>query len=166
MITHYQYVKAVNAAGGDKSQVDIEKFRYPGPRPRSRETAILLLADGSEARVRAEKPKDEAELRKLIKEAIDQRVALGQLDDTNLTLKDLSTILDSFTTTLRGIYHPRVKYPVLDNNHEGEKTTPIYHLPDTRETAEIPAEPAELPAGYPPERVVQSSIKPAAPASE
>ena len=56
MIARYQYVNAVKAAGGDESKVDSEPFRYPGPSPRSRETAILMLADGSEARVRAERP--------------------------------------------------------------------------------------------------------------
>ena len=67
MIARYQYVKAVAAAGGDESQVDQAQFRYPGPRPRSRETAILMLADGCEARVRAERPKDDDELRNVIK---------------------------------------------------------------------------------------------------
>jgi putative nucleotidyltransferase with HDIG domain len=113
MITRYQYVKAVNAAGGDESQVDMAQFRYPGPRPQSRETAILMLADGSEARVRAEKPKDADELRRIVKEVIDNRVSIGELDDTDITLSDLNRIVDSFTATLRGIYHPRITYPKL-----------------------------------------------------
>ncbi len=120
MIARYQYVNAVNAAGGDESKVDIERFRYPGPRPRSRETAILMLADGSEARVRAERPKDEAEMRELIKTVIQNRVSLGQLDETDLTLRDLDAILDSFTATLRGIYHPRIEYPPLERAAEGK----------------------------------------------
>ncbi len=121
MATRYQYVKAVQAAGGDESLVDMDLFRYPGPRPQSRETAILLLADGCEARIRAEKPKDEDELRSLIKDTIDTRVAMGQLDDTGLTLRDLSRIVDSFTATLRGIYHPRVVYPKLEKGAEQEE---------------------------------------------
>ncbi|MEW5870481.1 MAG: HDIG domain-containing metalloprotein [Chloroflexota bacterium] len=114
MITRYQYVLAVKAAGGDEGQVDAEGFRYPGPRPQSRETATLMLADGSEARVRAERPTDEEELRKMVQEVVSDRVTKGQLDDTNLTLQDLSVIVDSFTATLRGIYHPRLKYPKLE----------------------------------------------------
>lgn len=114
MVARYQYVRAVKAAGGDESRVDAEQFRYPGPRPQSRETAILMLADGSEARVRAERPVDEEELRKLVQELVSDRVTKGQLDDTNLTLQDLGVIVDSFTATLRGIYHPRIKYPKLD----------------------------------------------------
>jgi putative nucleotidyltransferase with HDIG domain len=111
MKTRYQYAKAVEAADGDESRVDESQFIYPGPRPRSRETAILMLADGSEARVRAERPADENELRKVIKSVIEHRLSSGQLDETDLTLRDLDELIDSFTTTLRGIYHPRLEYP-------------------------------------------------------
>jgi putative nucleotidyltransferase with HDIG domain len=115
MLARYQYNQAVEAFGTDESRVDREKFRYPGPRPQSRETALLMLADGCEARVRSERPKDEAELRAVIKSTIDNRVATGALNDTGLTLHDLEVIEDSFTTTLRGIYHPRIQYPSLES---------------------------------------------------
>lgn len=114
LLTRYQYVKALQAVKGDASKVDMEKFRYPGPRPQSRETAILMLADGSEARVRAERPKNEEDLHKLIQEVIRDRIDNGQLDDTRLTMRDLNIIADSFAATLRGIYHPRVKYPKME----------------------------------------------------
>ncbi len=135
MIARYQYVNAVKAAGGDESKVDPELFRYPGPRPRSRETAILMLADGCEARVRAERPKDTDEMRALIKSVIQNRMSQGQLDDTDLTLRDLDAIAESFTTTLRGVYHPRIEYPNL------EKTTPsateaVPTLPTSAQTAQ------------------------------
>ncbi len=118
MIARYQYAKALEAAGGDEIQVDLEKFRYPGPRPQSRETALLMLADSSEAKARADRPKDENELRFLIKGVVDNAVALGALNDTNLTLHDLNTIIDSFTATLRGIYHPRIPYPKMEVSGE------------------------------------------------
>ncbi len=118
LVTRYQYINAVNAAGGKESQVDQQKFRYPGPRPQSRETAILMLADGSEARVRAERPQDESETRELVKSVVQNRVSAGQMDDTNLTLHDLDVIANSFTTTLRGMYHPRIEYPKLDKPTE------------------------------------------------
>ncbi len=124
LITNYQYINAVNAADGDESQVDKELFRYPGPRPQSRETAILMLADGSEARVRAEKPTNEEELRQLIQEVVKDRIEQGQLDDTRLTFKDLNAITESFITTLRGIYHPRVKYPKLNSSLMNVPTQP------------------------------------------
>jgi putative nucleotidyltransferase with HDIG domain len=115
MITRYQYSKAVEAAGGDESKVDVEKYRYPGPRPRSRETALLMLADGAEARVRAARPKNEDELREIIRAAIEHAQLSGQLDNTQLTLRDLNTIAESFVTTLRGSYHPRIEYPKVEN---------------------------------------------------
>ncbi len=117
-IARYQYAKALEAAGGDESAVNIEQFRYPGPRPQSRETALLMLADGSEAKVRADRPKDENELRTLIKGVVDHAVASGALNDTNLTLHDLDVIVDSFTNTLRGIYHPRITYPKIETSAE------------------------------------------------
>ena len=112
-ITRYQYSRAVEAAGGDESLVDADEFRYPGPRPRSLEVAVLMLADGSEARVRAEHPENEGKLRDLVKGLISDRVSSGQLDETELTLQDLDLILESFTATLRGMYHPRLTYPQL-----------------------------------------------------
>jgi len=115
MLTRYQYSKAVEAAGGDESKVDPDEFRYPGPRPRSRETALLMLADGTEARVRAMKPQSEEELIKIVHSAIEHVQKTGQLDDTQLTLSDLNKIAESFTTTLRGSYHPRIEYPKTEN---------------------------------------------------
>jgi putative nucleotidyltransferase with HDIG domain len=112
-ITRYQYCRAVEAAGGDESLVDVEKFCYHGPRPRSVEVAIMMLADGSEARVRAERPENEVKLRSLVKGLISDRLSSSQLDETDLTLQDLDLILESFSTTLRGIYHPRLTYPQL-----------------------------------------------------
>jgi cyclic-di-AMP phosphodiesterase PgpH len=114
LITRYQYTKALEAVGRDESKLNLDDFRYPGPPPQSRETALLMLADGCEARVRADHPKDEQELRELIKEVIDLHVKIGSLKHTDFTLRDLEAVLDSFATTLRGIYHPRIKYPKLE----------------------------------------------------
>jgi putative nucleotidyltransferase with HDIG domain len=111
LITHYQYNQAMEAAGGDVSKVDIEKFRYPGPRPASRETALLMLADASEARARAERPASDDEIRALVTSVIQTVQKFNQLDDTLLTLRDLKLITESFVTTLRGTYHPRIQYP-------------------------------------------------------
>ena len=124
-LTRYQYYNAVQAAGGDESLVDKAKFSYPGPRPQSRETAILMLADGSEARVRAERPEDDEKLRGVIKSAIKDRIASGQLDDTKLTLNDLSLIVESFTATLRGVYHPRLNYPQVEQASQEAITIPL-----------------------------------------
>jgi putative nucleotidyltransferase with HDIG domain len=112
--TRYQWTQAIKAVGGDKSLLDENIFTYPGPKPQSRETALVMLADGSEARVRAKRPKNEVELRKIIKETVDTCLEEGQLEETPLTLKELSIIVDSFTATLKGMYHPRVEYPTMD----------------------------------------------------
>ncbi len=131
LITRYQYGKALEAVSGDASQVNLDDFRYPGPRPQSRETALLMLADGCEARVRAEHPKDETELRRVIQDVIAHRMEEGALKDTELTLHDLAKIEDSFVATLRGIYHPRIQYPVFEHDkHASEKTLPITKTPE------------------------------------
>jgi len=111
LITRYQYNQAMEAAGGDADKVDIEKFRYPGPRPSSRETALLMLADATEARARAERPANDDDLRTLVRNVIGTVQKYSQLDDTFLTLRDLNLITESFVTTLRGTYHPRIQYP-------------------------------------------------------
>jgi len=141
MHTRYQYVKAVESAGGDKSKVDKNIFQYPGPRPQSRETAILMLADGCEARLRAERPEGKEELRNVIKEVVDNRLSSGQLDNTDLTLRDLDDIIESFTTTLRGIYHPRIEYPKLEQQEQPifDPTPTRPNLPQT--TSDISVEP-------------------------
>ncbi len=135
-LTRYQYGKAVKAAGGDESKVDPNLFRYPGPRPQSRETAILMLADGCEARVRAERPATDEQMRNVIKAVISDRITHGQLDDTKLTLNDLALISDSFFFTLRGFYHPRLDYSKEALPAAGSSALP---------------EPAQLPPGAPAE---------------
>jgi len=112
LITRYQYNRAVQAAGGDKSKVDEAEFRYPGPAPRSKETAILMFADGVEARSRAERPANDEEVLKLVRSVIENRTKDGQLDDTPLSQRDLAVITESFVTTLRVAYHPRLEYPM------------------------------------------------------
>ena len=114
-ITRYQHnrVKELSAITGES--YNIEDFRYPGPRPQSRETALLMLADCTEAKARADLPKDETELREIVRKAVDFQLQQGQLNDTNLTFLDLNRTIDSFVYTLRNTYHPRLRYP------EGEK---------------------------------------------
>lgn len=113
LITRYQYAKALELVGNDTSQVDEKKFRYPGPEPRSRETAILMLADGCQARVRAELPQTEEEIRLVVRKVIEYCEKEGQLDYTQLTMRDLSIITESFVSTLKNTYHPRIRYPEI-----------------------------------------------------
>jgi cyclic-di-AMP phosphodiesterase PgpH len=127
MVTRYQYNQALEKAGGDASKVDIDQFRYPGPQPRSRETAILMLADGSEARARAEGAESDDDLRAIVRSVIERIQKENQLSDAPLTMRDLSLIADSFVTTLRGTYHPRIQYPAAEPPAitQNIKTSPI-----------------------------------------
>lgn len=117
LLTQYQYTQALRMAHKPED-VDKALFKYPGPAPQSRETALLMLADGTEARARAELPKDEPALHNLIGKVIDYYLTAGQLENTDLTLKDLKTIAESFFNTLRGIYHPRIQYPETKPVHK------------------------------------------------
>lgn len=110
-LTRYQYSRAVELQGNVPARVDAELFRYPGPKPQSRETGILMLADISEARARSTPPKNEKDLRDLLKQVVDILLNEGSLENTNLTLRDLKLIQESFYTTLMNTYHPRIQYP-------------------------------------------------------
>lgn len=144
-LTRYQYGRALELAGMNKQLVDEEKFRYPGPRPSSCEIALLMLADTCEARMRAERPKDEKELHELIQSVVKDKLDLGELSDTELTLHDLELITASFTSTLRGVYHPRIQYP----KPEAEiKTRPVsYKLPEAESADAAPSLEPPTPEG-------------------
>ena len=111
-ITRYQYNHALELAG-DSEEVDITDFSYPGPSPRSKETALLMLADGTEARARANTPMSDEEIIAVIDSVFEVVQSNGQLDNTDLTLRDLQTIKKSFFNTLKQSYHPRIKYPEM-----------------------------------------------------
>jgi len=92
-------------------ELDEEQFYYPGPRPQSRETAALMLADSCESATRANRPSDKAEVATIVDGIITDNLERGQLDDSGLTLTDIQTIRETLIYTLQGIYHPRIKYP-------------------------------------------------------
>jgi putative nucleotidyltransferase with HDIG domain len=91
--------------------VDAALFTYPGPRPQSREAAILMLADSTEAAARASRDHSREAIEQLVERIVRQRLEEGQFDDCNITLRDLTAIKRSFVTLLTGIYHPRIPYP-------------------------------------------------------
>ena len=86
-------------------------FRYAGPRPQSKETAVVMLADSCEAIARARQESAHPTLEELIDSVIAERLAEGQLDECDITMRELQTIAASFKATLRAVYHPRVQYP-------------------------------------------------------
>jgi len=115
MVTRYQYEQAFEKAKTHKNDLDIDLFKYPGFSPRSNETALVMLADGSEARVRAESPESLEGVSRIIDETIANYENEGQLDFTNLTRKNIQTINKSFSRTLQNTYHHRIKYPQSKN---------------------------------------------------
>jgi hypothetical protein len=106
---NYFYRQACEARGEDG--VDEKAFRYPGPRPQTREAAILMLADAVEATARANRPATRDEIDELVRNTINRRLTEGELDHCDLTLRDLDQIREAFVRMLKGIYHPRIKYP-------------------------------------------------------
>jgi cyclic-di-AMP phosphodiesterase PgpH len=121
--TNFQYGLAVNAAGGNPKKVDEAKFRYPGPRPHSKEAAILMLADGVEAKFRAVGPSTSEEIESLVDDVVEDRLRQRQFDQTDLTLRDVETIREAFADALRGRVHIRLRYP------EDEKKQPAKNAP-------------------------------------
>ncbi len=105
------YAKAKEQAGDNADEVDITPFKHLGPRPRSRETGIVLMADTIDAAASALRPDSEKSIVKLVNTMIDEDLTDGQLDDSNLTLGDIKLIRASFIETLKGRFHVRVKYP-------------------------------------------------------
>ncbi|MEK7860293.1 MAG: HDIG domain-containing metalloprotein, partial [Chloroflexota bacterium] len=91
--------------------VDESAFRYPGPKPRSREAGIVMLADGTEASVRSLVEKNADTIRAMVDKIVEERVADGQLDECDLTLRDIHDITVAFCELLLGVYHERIPYP-------------------------------------------------------
>ncbi len=107
-LVSYFYKQAVAQEGAEN--VPEEQFRYPGPKPNSKETAILMIADAVESTVRANKASSAEEIDAVIDRIIKERLNDGQLSDAPITLKDLSTIASVMSRILRGIHHERIKY--------------------------------------------------------
>ncbi|MFZ0548508.1 MAG: HDIG domain-containing metalloprotein, partial [Candidatus Promineifilaceae bacterium] len=104
------YKRAQEMAGEDEV-VDISRFKHRGPRPRSRETGIVQLADSIEATSTALRPSSEEEIEKLVSRIVDEHLKEGQLDNSGLTLGDIKLLRESFIKTLKGRFHVRVQYP-------------------------------------------------------
>ena len=102
--------RALEEAEGE-TVVNEADFRYPGPKPQSRETAIVMLADGCEAAVRANRPSSVKELEEMVRRMISQRLLEGELDESDLTLRDLDRTRRAFVDVLQGVHHPRIRYP-------------------------------------------------------
>jgi hypothetical protein len=111
-VIHFFYNKAVECRRqAGQNPPDPEAFRYPGPRPQTREAGLVMLADIIEAATRSLDNPNPARIQGLVQTQINKTFAEGQLDECELTLKDLHKIAKSFNNILNGIFHQRVEYP-------------------------------------------------------
>ncbi|MGA8264714.1 MAG: HDIG domain-containing metalloprotein [Ignavibacteriaceae bacterium] len=121
MVMSFFYEKAKKLYGEEK--VNIEDYKYPGPKPNSKETAIIMLADGCESAVRSIDEPDPTKVENLISKIIKTRVDDGQLDDSPITFSDISKIKEAFIGILLGQHHRRIRYPKQDEMEKGEDTS-------------------------------------------
>ena len=113
----YFYQKALEK--GNEDEIEESNFRYPGPKPSSKETGIVMLADAVEAASRTLKDPSASRIRGMVISIVQDRFKESELDDCPLTLRDLTKITESFEAVLLGTFHSRIEYPDQD-----EKLTP------------------------------------------
>ena len=120
----YFYQKALELKSHEPTAVSPEDFRYPGPKPQTKEAGLVMLADGIEAASRTLVDPTPSRIQGLVHRMINQAFADGQLDECELTLKDLNQIAGSFNKVLNGIFHQRIEYPGSSGKpHPGRKKT-------------------------------------------
>jgi hypothetical protein len=115
------YNKAVDLQKEDGTEVPEEEFRYPGPKPQFREAALCMLADSIEAAARSLDEPTPSRLQNIVRNVIQRKFQDDQLDQCNLTLKDISRVENAFTRILLGIYHQRIDYPRSAGGGLGER---------------------------------------------
>lgn len=125
-LASYFYNQAVKEEGAEN--VKEEQFRYPGPKPQTKEAAILMIADAVEAAVRAMKASTQEEIDPIIKNIIDERIKDNQLSECPLTLADLKVIAETFSRILRGTQHNRIKYHqnIVDELDKSKSALPMH----------------------------------------
>jgi putative nucleotidyltransferase with HDIG domain len=101
-----------------------EEFRYPGPKPRSKETAIAMLADSVESATRALQDPSPERVRELIRTVVEGKIRDGQLSDSPLTLREISTIQEQFAKVVGGMFHHRLDYPATKHITEAREERP------------------------------------------
>ncbi|MBF0386143.1 MAG: HDIG domain-containing protein, partial [Candidatus Omnitrophica bacterium] len=116
---HYFYQRALEEAP-EKEGVFEDDFRYPGPKPQTKESAIILLADSAEAAVRSLDEHTPTRIEETVKKVVNNKFIDGQLDECNLTLKEINKISAAFVRNLNSIYHARVKYPDKKNGNSNK----------------------------------------------
>ena len=121
------YHKALQMSDG--SHVDIDEFRYSGPKPKTKEAAIVMLSDTIEAAVRSMKDPTPKGIDQFIERLVRGKLEDGQLSDSPLSLSDIDQICDAFSGILKGVYHERIEYPNVP--HYAGKSVPVPQNTDT-----------------------------------
>jgi membrane-associated HD superfamily phosphohydrolase len=93
------------------SEIDPDLFRYPGPRPQSREAALVMLADSCEAATRASSDRSAERIRTIVNNTFRERIDEGEFDESPISLRDLGIVRETYIQTLTAVFHPRVEYP-------------------------------------------------------
>ncbi|MFN8361305.1 MAG: HDIG domain-containing protein [Candidatus Kapaibacterium sp.] len=119
LIKHF-YAKALEEAEANGGEVNEEDYRYPGPKPATRETAIVMLADAAEALTRARNDDDRDDFEQTMDSIIRDRLLDGQFDTCDLTMKDLLLIKEAFVKNLVGIHHHRIQYKPLPGDEAND----------------------------------------------
>ena len=117
----YFYQKAKEKYDPEQQKIGEESYRYPGPTPRSKEAALVMLADSVEAASRSLKSPTRENLKRVITEIFNNYLQDGQLDNCEFSLKEMRAIANSFLSNLYSIYHPRVQYPGFDFEMKKER---------------------------------------------
>jgi len=121
-IMHYFYQKAL-AGQSDGEALDEKDYRYPGPKPQSKETAIVMLADSVEGATRAMDEHTPQRIEDTVRKVINNKFIDGQLDECNLTLREIDLIAATFVRVLSAMYHGRIKYPEKSNANNPKKSS-------------------------------------------
>jgi len=139
------YSKAVEKAG--EGEVREDDYRYPGPKPVSKEMGVLMLADGVEAASRTLEAPTDLKIRSVVQKITEDCIQNGQLDDSDLTLSDIQRVSEAFHRILSNIYHRRIDYPGFDFNRSGSKAVPESPVEESSEPD--PREPDTHPPDLP-----------------
>jgi cyclic-di-AMP phosphodiesterase PgpH len=109
--TLHFFLRKAQAQAAPGEEVEEAEFRYPGPKPQFKESAIMMIADSCEAAARSLAHPDPENIRTIVNKIVDAIISDGQLDESNLTLSELRTIREAIITSLTAIYHARIDYP-------------------------------------------------------
>jgi putative nucleotidyltransferase with HDIG domain len=136
---HFFLQKAEAEKNG--KEINERDFRYPGPKPQFKEAAILMLVDSAEAAARSLAQPNAENIRTIVSKIFDAVVTDGQLDESKLTVQELSRLRDTIVNSLIAIYHPRINYPGFNVPLGSKEDSPLHHV-TYAEAADVPINPS------------------------